>query len=203
VSQRSTPIDLADGGEPLPLGYVWVTATTTYLEMMRPEAQTDGAGPAIPDGFTLTRWERPRLDEYRAMFRAVGGPWGWSGRLLLSDDELRTLLADPEIEIWRLRRGSEPAGFIELDCHVPGQVEIAYFGLRPDFIGQGLGRFVLRWITHQIWSRPRIQRFWLHTCDYDHPEALRVYQKAGFRIYDEHTGPEAYPAEHVARLGHD
>jgi hypothetical protein len=27
----------------------------------------------------------------------------------------------------------------------------------------------------------------VHTCDLDHPHALPVYQKAGFRIYDRQT----------------
>ena len=194
-------IDGQEGGEePLPPGCVWVTARTTYLEMPRPEAGTIPASPAIPEGFTIARWEAPPIDDYRAMFRAVGGPWGWTGRLLLEDDELRSLLNDPAIEIWRLGRGTELAGFIELDYRQPGEVEIVYFGLRPEFIGRGLGGFVLRWASHHVWSRPGVERFWLHTCDYDHPDALRVYQRAGFRVTDEHTGLEAYPAEHVARL---
>jgi ribosomal protein S18 acetylase RimI-like enzyme len=193
-------IDDREGGEELPAGYVWVTARTTYLEMPRPETGAAPASPAIPEGFTIARWETPPTDEYRAMFRAVGGPWGWTGRLLLEDGELQSLLNDPAIEIWCLRQGVELAGFIELDFRQPGEVEIVYFGLRPEFIGRGLGGFVLRWTAHQVWSRPEVERFWLHTCDFDHPDALRVYQRAGFRVTDERTGPEAYPAEHVARL---
>ncbi len=32
------------------------------------------------------------------------------------------------------------------------------------------------------WSRP-IRRFWVHTCNFDHPSALAFYQRAGFRPY--------------------
>jgi hypothetical protein len=34
----------------------------------------------------------------------------------------------------------------------------------------------------RAWSRP-IDRFWLHTSTFDHPKALRVYQRAGFAVY--------------------
>ena len=186
------------GETALPDGYVRVPVITTYLEMRRPVAP---AGPPVtPEGFAVDRWERPPLDGYREMFRAVGGPWGWTGRLLLRDDELADVTGDGRVEIWRLTQAGGLAGFIELDCRTAGEVEIAYFGLRPEFIGRGLGGFMLRWAVSHVWSMPGVERFWLHTCDYDHPGALRAYERAGFRVYDRRTGLEAYPAEHVARV---
>jgi len=75
-----------------------------------------------------------------------------------------------------------PAGYAELDRRQPLEVELAYFGLMPEFIGRGLGGFMLNWTVHRAWSsEPR--RVWLHTCTLDHPQALAVYQKAGFEIY--------------------
>jgi GNAT superfamily N-acetyltransferase len=59
-----------------------------------------------------------------------------------------------------------------------------HFGLMPEFIGQGLGRYFLRWAIGRAWSYgPR--RFWLHTDTKDHPAALPNYLKAGFDIYKE------------------
>jgi GNAT superfamily N-acetyltransferase len=58
------------------------------------------------------------------------------------------------------------------------------FGLMPEFIGKGLGKYFLRWTVDKAWSyNPR--RFWLHTCTKDHPAALPNYLKAGFAIYNE------------------
>jgi GNAT superfamily N-acetyltransferase len=178
-------------------GYVLVPARTTYLEML---ANAVPDPPEVPAGCTVRRWRRPSIDEYRSLFSAVGGEWGWTGRLLLSDDELRALLKDPALEVILMRCGSRIAGFIELDRSVPGQVEIVYFGLVGEFIGRGLGTFLLRWAIHRAWQG-LTERVWLHTCDYDHPNALAVYQKAGFRIFDEEQGMEAYPEDFVARLG--
>ena len=62
--------------------------------------------------------------------------------------------------------------------------ELVQFGLMPEFIGQGLGRYFLQWTIDRAWNyRPR--RFWLHTCTKDHPAALPNYFKAGFAIYKE------------------
>jgi GNAT superfamily N-acetyltransferase len=76
-----------------------------------------------------------------------------------------------------------PAGLAELDRRDPPDIELAYFGVLPEFISQGLGRFLLDWAIRHAW-RQRPARFWVHTCDLDHPRALPLYQKAGFRIYD-------------------
>ncbi len=185
--------------EVLPPGYVLVTARTTYLQMFRlDEWRPDEA---TADAVSLERWLHPPLDEYRELFRAVGGPWGWAGRLLMADDELAEVLTDPKLEIWRVHAANgDVAGFIELDGRIPGEVEIVYFGFRPEFVGLGLGGKTLRWAADHVWRNPDVDRLWLHTCDYDHPKALAVYQRAGFAVYDEHVGPEAYPAEHIERL---
>jgi GNAT superfamily N-acetyltransferase len=54
----------------------------------------------------------------------------------------------------------------------------------PDFVGQGFGKWFLRWIIDKVWSyQPR--RFRLHTCTLDHPAALAMYKKAGFVQFKE------------------
>jgi GNAT superfamily N-acetyltransferase len=199
---------VSDYDAELPPGYRLVPARTTYLEMLRNEISAE---PEAPAGFRPAHWERPPLDEYRALFRAVGGEWGWTGRLLLSDGELRELLDHPGIEIHRLTCGSRPAGFAELDRRVPGEVEIVYFGLAPEFIGRGLGGFLLRWTVHRAWQGPvadgpsgpaaLTRRVWLHTCEFDHPGAVAVYRKTGFRVFDERTEMEPYPEAFLAKLG--
>lgn len=58
------------------------------------------------------------------------------------------------------------------------------FGLVPEFLGQGLGKYFLQWTIDEAWSyHPK--RFWLHTCTLDHPTALPNYLKAGLVAYKE------------------
>ena len=72
-------------------------------------------------------------------------------------------------------------------------VEIAYFGLLPEFLGLGLGGHLLTEATRAAWAlHPR--RIWLHTCTFDHPAALPNYQARGFHI----TRTEEYDAADLA-----
>ena len=78
-----------------------------------------------------------------------------------------------------------PAGYVELDAgYTKGEIYIAYFGLTPDFIGGGLGRWLLDWAVQRAWDLgPR--RLRVQTCDLDHPAALPNYRRAGFVSYAE------------------
>ncbi|MGH6918164.1 MAG: GNAT family N-acetyltransferase, partial [Geminicoccaceae bacterium] len=123
---------------------------------------------------------------YRYLYDEIGRDWTWYERNLLDDAELAAIIHDPAVEVNVLFADGRTAGLAELDRRDAADVELAYFGVLPAFIGQGLGRFLLDWAIHHVWrSRPR--RLWVHTCDLDHPRALGVYQKAGFRIYDRRT----------------
>ena len=101
----------------LTAGYALVPVRTIYLEMKaRPEA-----GPiAPPDGCAVERWAEPETAAYRELFSAVGGPWGWSGRLLMPEEELAAVIRAATTEIYRLRLRGETAGFAELDRGRPG-----------------------------------------------------------------------------------
>jgi GNAT superfamily N-acetyltransferase len=60
--------------------------------------------------------------------------------------------------------------------------ELSYFGLMPDFIGRGLGTWLLGTAIETAWARP-IERLWVHTNTLDHPRALPNYQRQGFTPY--------------------
>ena len=158
-----------------------VTTKITYLEMLRPSSAD--AKPPV-DGLDIDRLPAPSVQESRFLYRSVGRDYHWADRLLLSDDQLRTAIHDDAVEIYLLRVAGEPAGYSELDRRVVGELEIAYFGLFPEFTGRGLGRYFLAWTLQKAWSY-RPERVWVHTCDLDHEAALPMYLKAGFEIYDE------------------
>ncbi len=127
---------------------------------------------------------KPTVAYYRFLYDAVGREYEWTDRTKLTDAQLIALLHDPRIEVHVLMADGVPAGFAELDRRIEGEIELAYFGLMPEFIGQGLGRYFLHWAMQRAWTyRPR--RFWLHTETRDHPAALPNYLKAGFSVYKE------------------
>jgi GNAT superfamily N-acetyltransferase len=168
---------------------------TTYLEM-RSRPRTEPV--AIPPGCAVERWEKPGTAGYRELFTAVGGPWGWSGRLIMTQEELKAIIHAAASEIFRLRCDDQVAGFIELDRSVAGQAEIAYFGLLPGFLGRGLGKFLLDWAVRRAWAG-ETRRVWLHTCQYDHAGALAVYLKAGFSVFKEQIEMQPYAEEFIGK----
>ena len=158
-----------------------VLVTVTYLEMTSPDQRS--AVPGFGEPVTILRAERPTISFYRYLYDTVGADWDWYERRRLPDEALAAIVHDDAVEVFVLYVRGVPAGYAELDRRVEGEVEIAYFGLIPDYIGRGLGPALLDWALERAWSYcPR--RVWLHTCSLDHPKALAVYRSAGFEVYD-------------------
>ena len=87
-------------------------------------------------------------------------------------------------------------GYAELEWQAGGDVEVVYFGILPQFIGQGLGGHLLTAAVERAWQRGAA-RVWLHTCTLDQPHALAHYQARGFRLYRQETKPEELPPQAV------
>jgi GNAT superfamily N-acetyltransferase len=154
---------------------------TTYLQMF---ARPLRVVPPPRDGLTVVHAIKPTVSYYRFLYDTVGQHYDWPRCKKLSDAELAALLHDPRIEVHVLVVEGVPAGLAELDRRTQGEIELVHFGLMPEFIGQGLGRYFLQWTIDKAWSYgPR--RFWLHTDTKDHSAALPNYLKAGFEIYKE------------------
>ncbi len=153
-----------------------IAEVVTYLEML--------AAPTRPEppagGFTLERFSD--VTRYRALFRRVGEQWLWMSRLVVPEAALRAILEDPAVEVLALRSAGEDIGILELDFRQAEECELAYFGVVPEAIGTGAGRFLMSEAVTRAWARP-IRRFWVHTCTHDHPRALAFYQRSGFRAY--------------------
>ena len=150
----------------------------THLEMLAPPA---GAPRAAPPAVAAVALVEPTVARYRELYAGVGDAWLWYERRLLDDHALGAVIRDPGVEIHTLQRDGVTAGYVELDHRVAGEVELAYFGLLPEYTGQGLGGWFLDWSIRRAWAAgPR--RVWVHTCNLDHPAALAVYQHLGFVV---------------------
>lgn len=187
----------ADGGTvwgdgyrlvPLPAGRI--AAIVTYLEMTAPPAPATPVAPA--PGWRLARVADADPAWYRRLFRRVGQPWLWYSRLVMDDGELASILGDPAVELHVLTVDGVEEGVLELDRRRPGQVEIAFFGLTPAMTGRGAGRFLLQRALTLAWQ-DGVARVWVHTCTLDHPAALPLYRKMGFRPYAQAVEVERDP----------
>jgi GNAT superfamily N-acetyltransferase len=124
---------------------------------------------------------------YRYLYKVVGEKWRWRDRLLLSNAELRNILNQPTTHIYILYVSGAPAGYVELD-EQGDSVEIAYFGLREEYHGRGLGKHLLSYGIQKAWELGA-KRVFVHTCNLDGPHALANYQKRGFRVYQQERKP--------------
>ena len=169
---------------------------TTWLLEMRDRAHLTPAHPP-KTSFAVERTEIAQPELNRFLYTAVGGDWYWTGRLPWTYERWRAWLDRPEVETWVARSGGSPAGYFELEQQDGGDVELAYFGLMPQFIGQGLGGHLLTVAVARGWELPGTRRVWVHTCSLDHPSALANYQARGFEIFSVEAhlaeGPETPP----------
>ena len=153
----------------------------TYLEMPNPEAHQ--AAPLSSGARVEQVFDCP-VSFHRFLYREVGRHYHWRDRLTWTDRQIEEYLADPAIALHVLYIQGSPAGYFELRLEADGSVEIAYFGLLPEYIGRGLGKGLLSEAVRRAWERGAT-RVWLHTCTLDDPAALPNYLKRGFAPFKE------------------
>ncbi len=175
ASESAMALNL-NGYTDLPPGKI--ATVVTYLEMR--ERPTQPSRPA-PEPWTLQRIDHDHR-RYRDLFRTVGEPWLWFSRAVMADEQLAAILDDPKVEAYALHDGAADVGLLELDFRCDGEVELAFLGLVPGFIGQGAGRFLMDEAISRAFAHP-IRRFFVHTCTLDSPGALPFYIRSGFTPY--------------------
>ena len=93
---------------------------------------------------------------------------------------------DEQVEVYVLYADGTPAGAFELDRRTPEVIDLAYFGIMPDFIGQRFGPYLLGEALDTMW-RYGPKRVTVNTCTLDHPKALGLYQRFGYEVIGRRT----------------
>lgn len=154
--------------------------TITYLEMTDPSQLIPAREPSeLP---TLTRVEHPYPELNRFLYTSVGADWFWCDRLPWTYAQWQQYLARPDHETWIAYLQGTPAGYFELDSDPAKGIEVAMFGLMPQYVGLGLGGHLLTCALRRAWQK-QPPRVWLHTCNHDHPHALANYRARGLRPF--------------------
>jgi len=154
-----------------------VAVTVTFLRLDLASALP---GQALPGDTSLIRLYGCTVAFYRYLYAVVGGPYLWWLRRSLGDSSLEAILRTPDVSIWVLYRGGEPAGFFELDARQRPAVNLSYFGLTPHATGCGMGGAFL----HAALEAARAEGarvVTVNTCTADHRRALPGYLRAGFK----------------------
>jgi GNAT superfamily N-acetyltransferase len=175
-----------------------VEVLRTYLELTGP-----GALRPAPCPDPQARVERvfgcpPSF--FRYLYVEVGRRYQWLDRLDWSDAQHADRLADPRVSLYLLTLAGAPAGYFELERDEDGGVQVAYFGLLQEFLGRGLGKYLLTHAAEEAFALGA-SRVWLHTCTLDDPAALPNYLARGFRKFKEETYTADIPNPSVSGSG--
>lgn len=153
-----------------------LVTVVTSLQMLAPP----GPRPQPPErGWTLVRHDRPDIGWYRDLYRRIGEDWLWWSRLAMADAALAEIIHARDVAVYALQAGDRAQGLLELDFRTASECELGFFGIVPELIGTGAGRWLMNHAIALAWERP-IDRFWVHTCTLDHPHALDFYMRSGF-----------------------
>ena len=159
--------------------------TTIYLEMtdsaqLRPRPCDDPCFRVLEA--SVKQWRFNRF-----LYDLVGVDWAWTDKLSWSDEQWQSYVEDEHLRTFVAYHAGSPAGYFELSRN-GREVEIAYFGLAPVFVGKGYGGALLARALEEAW-RMEPDRVWVHTCSLDHPYAVANYQARGMVVYKTETSP--------------
>jgi GNAT superfamily N-acetyltransferase len=173
------------------MGNMEIEVTTTYLEltsqkMFRPRMLDR-------NDVVVRKVEIPVPAVNHFFFINVGRPWKWYSRLNWTLEDWKDWAENDRVDTWIGYVQGTPFGYFELESQ-GSSIEISFIGLLPQFIGKGLGGFLLSRAVQIAWDRGRA-RIWVHTCSLDHKFALKNYLDRGFLVYKEETLKEDIPEE--------
>lgn len=161
--------------------------TTYYLEMQSADQlkeKTDA------NGLEICEAEIKQYQVNRFLYQLVGGHWAWDDKLSLTDEQWAFFAESKNLRTWIAYFKGSIAGYYELEKQRGGDVEIAYFGLAPLFIGKGFGSYLLSHAIKSAWAWEGTKRVHVQTCTLDHPTALKNYLASGFELYREEQEPK-------------
>ena len=131
----------------------------------------------------LVKKIKPDFQLNKFFYKQVGKKHRWIDRLSWSDGKWMNYISNKNLETYIISESKELAGFFEL-LYNPElkETEISYFGLLEEYIGKGIGGYALSVAIKKSFEK-NIRRVWLHTCTFDHPNALKNYIARGMTVF--------------------
>ena len=145
-----------------------------YLEIYSLDDLIESDSPS--NEFKIELINPPNFQLNKFFYKNVGKKHRWTDRLIWSDTDWMKYLSDEKVETFILRVKNQLAGYFELIFHFDlKEVEIAYFGLLEEYHNMKLGGFLLSNAIKKSFEKKNIKRVWVHTCTFDHKNALKNY----------------------------
>ena len=162
------------------------TIQRNYLELNSISELVESDAPFSECSINILKPEDFLMNKF--FYKNVGKKHRWTDRLIWSDTEWIKYSSDKKVETYILKVKDELAGYFELIFHSDvEEVEIAYFGLLEEYHHMKLGSFLLSTAIKKSFEKKNIKRVWVHTCTYDHENAIKNYLARGMKIYKTET----------------
>ena len=121
-------------------------------------------------------------------YKNIGKKHRWTDRLVWSEADWIKYFSNTKVKTYILKVEYELAGYFELIFHSDLQeIEIAYFGLLEEYHNKKLGGHLLSFAIKKSFEKEKIKRVWVHTCTFDHKNALANYLARGMKIFKKET----------------
>ena len=156
--------------------YLEIKSIKDLLEVKKP-SNNYSLEQVVPNDFQLNKF----------FYKQIGKKHQWIDRLTWTDKNWLEYFSNPNLFTYILKNSGEIAGFFEIIYHKnKSETEITYFGLLEEYFGKRLGVYMLSEAIKKSFSFD-VKRVWVHTCSFDHKNALKNYLSRGMKIYNIET----------------
>ena len=135
------------------------------------------------EDYSLSLLEPINFQLNKFFYKNIGQCHKWVDRLVSTENQWIDYVSNQNIKTYILKYKDDLVGFFELVFHYKNkETEIAYFGLLKEYQNKKLGSYLLSEAIKKCFVND-IKRTWLHTCSFDHKNALNNYIDRGMKVF--------------------
>ena len=136
------------------------------------------------DEYSLYKESKNRFDLNKFFYKQIGKKHQWTDRLIWQDKNWIDYVSNEKVVNYILQTEYYLIVYFEL-IFEGNNCELAYLGILEEYIGKGLGGFLLSEALKI--GLQKSKRVWAHTCSLDHPNAIENYKLRGMKIFKTET----------------
>ena len=154
----------------------------SYLEINSLKELKEVQKPSIDYSLKLLDPVNFQLNKF--FYKNVGKKHKWIDRLAWEESKWIEYVSNKNVKTYIFKKEDDLVGFFELIEHTEKkEIEIAYFGLLEEYHNKKLGGLLLSTAIKKSFEKKDIKRVWVHTCTFDHENALKNYLSRGMKIF--------------------
>tara|TARA_Y100000590_G_scaffold397108_1_gene478401 strand:+ start:146 stop:652 length:507 start_codon:yes stop_codon:yes gene_type:complete len=136
---------------------------------------------------TLEKVNPPNIELNKFFYKNIGKNHRWVDRLAWDNLKWISYLENKNVNTYTLKLNNDLVGYFETIQDLSTKsIEIGYFGILDDYIGNKFGSYLLSEAI-KICFQLKPQKVWVHTCSLDHKHALSNYLNRGLKIFKKET----------------